>query len=66
MDSLPDYSITNWMLLSLAGFCIGMSKAGLKGVDMLNITIMAIVLGSKSSTGVVLPLLCVADFLAVL
>jgi len=32
---------------------------------MLNITIMAIVLGSKSSTGVVLPLLCVADFLAV-
>jgi uncharacterized membrane protein YfcA len=66
MDLLPDYSITNWMLLSLAGFCIGMSKAGLKGVDMLNITIMAIVLGSKSSTGVVLPLLCIADFLAVL
>lgn len=66
MNFLPDYSITNWLLLAIAGFCIGMSKAGLKGVDMLNITIMAIVLGSKSSTGVVLPLLCVADFLAVM
>lgn len=65
MNLLPDYSIANWMLLALAGFCIGMSKAGLKGADMLNITIMAIVLGSKSSTGVVLPLLCVADILAV-
>ncbi|MCH5600617.1 sulfite exporter TauE/SafE family protein [Niabella ginsengisoli] len=49
----------------LAAFFIGLSKAGLKGIDMLNVTIMAIVLGGKASTGVVLPLLCVADLLAV-
>lgn len=32
---------------------------------MLNVTIMAIVLGGKASTGVVLPLLCLADLMAV-
>ena len=32
---------------------------------MLNITLMAIVLGGKASTGVVLPLLCIADLMAV-
>ena len=33
---------------------------------MLNVTIMAIVFGGKASTGVVLPLLCVADIMAVI
>lgn len=42
-----------------------MSKAGLKGIDIMNVTIMALVFGSKESTGIVLPLLCVADILAV-
>lgn len=60
-----DYSLTNWVLLALAAFFIGLSKAGLKGVDMLNVTLMAIVLGGKASTGVVLPLLCAADLMAV-
>ena len=49
----------------MAAFIIGLSKAGIKGIDMMNVTIMAIVFGSKASTGVVLPLLCVADVMAV-
>ncbi len=65
-DILPRFSTANWMLVSLAAVFIGMSKAGLKGVDMLNVTIMAIVFGGKASTGVVLPLLCAGDVLAVL
>ena len=32
---------------------------------MMNVTIMAIVFGGKASTGVVLPLLCTADIMAV-
>lgn len=32
----------------------------------MNVTIMAIVFGSKASTGIVLPLLCVADIMAVI
>src|SRR5436190_21218326 len=66
MASLFNPSIINWLLILLAAFIIGMSKAGLKGIDMMNVTIMAIVFGSKASTGIVLPLLCVADIFAVL
>lgn len=57
--------MAHWLFILLAAFIIGLGKAGLKGVDMLSVTIMALVFGSKSSTGVVLPLLCVADIAAV-
>lgn len=66
MNFLSAHSLTDWILLSLAALFIGLSKAGLKGIDMLNVTIMAIVLGSKASTGMVLPLLCVGDIMAVI
>ncbi|MES1214963.1 MAG: sulfite exporter TauE/SafE family protein [Bacteroidota bacterium] len=59
-------SITNWVLIVLSAFIIGLSKAGLKGIDMLNVTFMAIVFGGKASTGVVLPLLSAADIMAVI
>jgi uncharacterized membrane protein YfcA len=59
-------SISEWLLIMLSSFIIGMSKAGLKGVDMLSVTLMAFVFGSKSSTGIVLPLLCLADIAAVI
>lgn len=58
-------TVYEWILILLAAFIIGMSKAGLKGVDMLSVTLMAFVFGSKSSTGIVLPLLCLADIAAV-
>lgn len=66
MSLLLSYSVSNWLLIILAAFIIGLSKAGLKGVEMLNVTIMAIVFGGKASTGVVLPLLCAADIMAVI
>ena len=66
MHLLFSYSIGNWLLILIAAFIIGLSKAGLKGIDMMNVTIMAIVFGGKASTGVVLPLLCVADIMAVI
>lgn len=65
MHLLSNYSFTEWGAIYLAAFIIGLSKAGLKGVDMLSVTLMAFVFGSKSSTGIVLPLLCIADIAAV-
>ena len=65
MEILSAYSLTNWVLALLAAVIIGLSKAGLKGIDMMNVTLMAIVFGGKASTGIVLPLLCVADVMAV-
>ena len=65
MNVLYSYSLSHWILIALAAFIIGLSKAGLKGIDMLNVTLMAIVFGGKASTGIVLPLLCAADIMAV-
>src|SRR6195952_2873405 len=66
LDALSAYSFNNWLLIALAAFIIGLSKAGVKGIDMLNVTLMAIVFGGKASTGIVLPLLCFADIMAVI
>ncbi len=65
MDVLFDESVLNWFLIALSAFIIGLSKAGIKGIEMMNVTIMAIVFGGKASTGIVLPLLCIADIMAV-
>jgi uncharacterized membrane protein YfcA len=59
-------SLGQWLLIMTGSAVIGLSKAGLKGIDMLNVTIMALVFGGKASTGVILPLLCFADILAVI
>lgn len=66
MDPLFTSSVLNWSLIFLAAFIIGLSKAGLKGLDMMNVALMAIVFGGKASTGIVLPLLCAADILGVM
>src|SRR6185295_16648164 len=66
MHLLSHYSTVNWTLILLGAFIIGLSKAGLKGIDMMNVTLMAIVFGGKVSTGIVLPLLCFTDIMAVI
>jgi uncharacterized membrane protein YfcA len=66
MDFFQSFSITNQGLILLAAFIIGLAKAGLRGIELLNVTIMALVFGSKASTGIVLPMLCFADILAVI
>lgn len=66
MEIFEAFSLGNWLLIATAAFILGLAKAGLKGIDMLNVTIMALVFGGKASTGIVLPLLCVADIFAVI
>ncbi len=57
--------VSEWIMVILAAFIIGLGKAGVKGLDMFTVTLMAIAFGGKSSTGIVLPLLCLADIAAV-
>jgi hypothetical protein len=65
VDSYLTLQFSDWAMIMSAAFIIGLGKAGIKGLDMLTVTLMAIVFGSKSSTGVVLPLLSMADIAAV-
>jgi uncharacterized membrane protein YfcA len=65
METINLFPLSTWVVIMFASFFIGLGKAGLKGIDMLSVTLMAFVFGSKSSTGIVLPLLCLADIAAV-
>lgn len=65
MDSAIHLSSGQWAAALLATFVIGLGKAGVKGLDVLTVLLMAMIFGSKASTGIVLPLLCIADIAAV-
>ncbi|HEX2747458.1 MAG TPA: sulfite exporter TauE/SafE family protein, partial [Verrucomicrobiales bacterium] len=62
--ALPDFSSSQWLLAILAGFCAGFSKAGMAGLGMLTVMIMAHVIRGPASSGAVLPLLIFADVMA--
>nr|WP_249356566.1 sulfite exporter TauE/SafE family protein [Maribacter sp. ACAM166] len=57
---------TAWIFAYGAAFIIGLSKAGIKGIAVLNVTLMALSFGAKESTGMVVPLLVLADIFAVI
>jgi len=60
MEILSTWSVINLILVFTGAFILGLAKAGFRGIDMLNVTLMALVFGGKASTGIVLPLLCSA------
>ncbi len=60
----PTLTPGQWVLATLAGVCCGISKAGLAGLGLITVLLMAEIFPGKSSSGVVLPLLIFADILA--
>lgn len=54
-----------YLISFIAATILGMGKSGLKGMGVVIVTLMALVHGAKASTGILLPLLIVADVLAV-
>ncbi|MCK5440357.1 MAG: sulfite exporter TauE/SafE family protein [Maribacter sp.] len=60
-----DISTFSWVLALTAALVVGISKAGIKGVAIINVTLMALAFGAKESTGLVVPLLILADIFAV-
>jgi uncharacterized membrane protein YfcA len=59
-------SISAWALAITAAMVIGLSKSGLKGIAIVNVTLMALAFEAKESTGIVVPLLVLADIFAVI
>lgn len=53
-------------MLFFSALLIGMSKTGVQGISLLAVPLMAVTFGAKASTGLILPILCVADLMAVL
>lgn len=59
-------SLLQWLSIGLAGFILGISKSGIKGVGIIIILILAFIFGEKASTGILLPMLIFADIIAVI
>lgn len=57
---------TDWGILFMSAFIIGMSKTGIQGLSLISVPLMALTFGAKPSTGLILPILCIADLVAVL
>jgi uncharacterized membrane protein YfcA len=65
MIDLAELSNSDWIWFMACAMLVGMDKAGVRGVAMLMVPIMAVIFGGKASAGLVLPLLSLADLFAV-
>jgi uncharacterized membrane protein YfcA len=60
-----DFSMVQWLLFAVCAMFVGMSKVGVPGISMIVVPILAIVFGGKASTGILLPMLMMADVFGV-
>lgn len=58
-------SWSGWLIATCGAFLLGIAKGGIKGLGAIITTILALVFGSKASTGIIMPLLIVGDLFAV-
>ena len=63
---LPHFTPWEWLLATLAAFCIGFSKSGFSGSGLATVIIMAQLFDGLASTGVLLPMLICGDVMSVL
>lgn len=62
---LSDFSVLQWFLLVVCAMLVGMSKVGVPGISMIVIPTLAFIFGGKASTGILLPMLMLADLFGV-
>lgn len=60
-----EFSSFQWLLLFFSAMLIGMSKVGVPGVSLIAVPILALIFGGKASTGILLPILMMADWIGV-
>ncbi|SFC08315.1 hypothetical protein SAMN05421747_10456 [Parapedobacter composti] len=58
-------SPAEWVLFFCCATLIGMSKTGIQNIGTFTVPLFALLFGAKHSTGIVLPLLCMADVMAI-
>lgn len=64
-DIVFEFEAWQWVALGAGAFLIGLTKTGLPGLGILVVTLFALAMPPKVSTGAILPLLLVGDLFAV-
>jgi uncharacterized protein len=62
----PNLTPGHLVLFFTVALVLGMSKAGLSGLGLAIVPVMAMIFGARESTGVILPMLIAADIMAVI
>ena len=67
IETLKSFELApdQWFWVILCALFVGMAKTGVAGVGMLIVPILATIFGGKSSAGILLPMLSMADIFAV-
>lgn len=65
-NNFIELSTSSWFFAFLAAIIAGISKAGIKGIGIVSVALMALAFGAKESTGLLVPLLVVCDLFAVI
>jgi uncharacterized protein len=60
-----EFTLLQWLLLFLCAMLIGLSKVGVPGVSLFVVPVLALIFGGKASTGILLPVLIMADWFGV-
>lgn len=60
-----DFSVLQWGVFAVCAMLVGMAKVGVPGVAMFVVPTLAIIFGGKASTGILLPMLMMADLFGV-
>jgi uncharacterized membrane protein YfcA len=63
---IADLSAQSIAIIICVGLLLGMAKTGVHGAGMLSVPLLAIAFGGKSSSGLMLPMLLIADVFGVL
>jgi uncharacterized membrane protein YfcA len=62
----PALTPSYFFIYLVVALSIGMAKAGLGGLGLAVVPVMALIFGAKESTGIILPMLIAADIMAVI
>lgn len=60
------FTVGQFVIFYLVALLVGMAKTGVHGAGMLSVPLLAMVFGGQSSSGILLPVLCIADVLGLL
>ena len=62
---IAEMTTIQWVTICISAIFMGMSKTGIQGITAVTVPFMAMAFGAKESTGIILPMLCMADVISV-